>query len=697
LRFKNCHGAHADSATVDQPRASRSEVLVNKAQLPRESRPEIAALRSIGEAAIREGNLPLAESAWKQILEQKSDNAEALFYLGNIARTNGDPDGAADFLQKATASAPSNPGIRNNLGLVLEALGRFDDAESQFREAANLSGGAFDATANLAQNLYQQGRFREALEYFDRLVHDFDVSVPAIWANRGVCQINLGDSDGARQSILKAISQDESSPALRFDLGNVYSRERRFEDAEEAYDLAVKLDPNHGLAASGRLFCRQNLAIWDDFPALRATQIARASSLAGRRDQVVAPYPFLTICDDPALQLEVAKGAAATKVIRSCRSVRRQSAKDGCIRLGFVSSNLHEHPVGRLVIELIERLDRSQCESTLYALGPGSNDNLRGRFRKAATCFREFETWTPLEIAKCIEGDRIDVLFDLNGHTDRPLLDIFVQRPAALQLNYLGYTGTLGCPVYDGIIVDRFCVPSQYAQFLSEHPIYMDGCYLPSDSTRAFDPTCVSRDQYHLDSKGIVLCAFGATYKILPDVFGKWCELLTRHPNALLWLRDAGSATNGRLRKEANCRGVAAERLVFAPIEPTPAYLARFRLADLFLDTVPFGSHTTVNDALFAGLPVVALAGASFAGRASASQLMAVGLGELVAGDLDEYFQIASQLIGDSGYRMALTDRLRLSAPTSDLFDMQRYVLRFQQQVVAAMEDWISRFDQPKR
>jgi predicted O-linked N-acetylglucosamine transferase (SPINDLY family) len=276
-----------------------------------------------------------------------------------------------------------------------------------------------------------------------------------------------------------------------------------------------------------------------------------------------------------------------------------------------------------------------------------------------------------------IREDRIAIAFDLTGHTEHARPDIFAARSAPVQINFLGHAGTLGAAYYDYIVTDPTTTPPSEQKHFTEKFVYVSQCYVPSDTRRGIGepPT---RAEYGLPSAAFVFCTQAAPYKILPGMFEVWMRLVADVGDSVLWLRPMHAVAAGNLRATAQRRGIAAERLVFAPQEPSPRYLARFRLADLYLDTYPFGSHTTVNDALFAGLPVLALAGRSMAARASASQVRAAGLPELVANSHEEYGSIALGLARDRPRLAALTARLRSERASAPLFDMQRYAREFE-------------------
>ncbi len=353
-------------------------------------------------------------------------------------------------------------------------------------------------------------------------------------------------------------------------------------------------------------------------------------------------------------------------------------AGTGRLRVGFAASAFHDHPVPRLLIGLLERLDRTRFETFAYELDSSTRDATRARVAAAVDTFAELGGMAATDAAARIRADRVALLFDLTGHTEFARPEVFAARPAPVQVNYLGYAGTLGASYYDYVIGDATSIAATARPSFLEQVVDVGDCYIPSDSTRTIGASASTRAQYGLPADAFVLVSQAAPYKILPDMFDLWMRLLAGIEDAVLWLRPMQAEAAANLRAEASSRKIDAQRLVFAPREPVADYLARFPLADLYLDTYPFGSHTTVNDALFAGLPVVTLAGRSMASRASASQLRAVGMPELVADSHDAYFALARALARDRDRLAALSTRLRETAHASALFDMKAYTTRFE-------------------
>jgi protein O-GlcNAc transferase len=422
-------------------------------------------------------------------------------------------------------------------------------------------------------------------------------------------------------------------------------------------------------------------ADWEDFDRRKAQLIEgvrRLGTLTQRPRQTIAPFTMLALCDDPSLQLVAARSFAWPPAIVTDSDATLEAASPAeRLRIGFVSAAFKEHPESRLLIGLLERLDRNRFDVYAYALEEAGADPMRARVAKAMRGFREVGAMSADQIAAVIRNDAIAILFDLTGHTAHSRPDVFATRPAPVQINFLGYAGTLGAAYYDYIITDAYTTPASEKASFEEELLPLAGCYLPSDPERVLG-ALPSRASYGLAEDAFVFTSQAAPYKILPEMFELWARLVAIVHGSVLWLRPMRPEAQSNLRREAAKRGIAGERLIFAPSEPLPQYLARYRLADLYLDTYPFGSHTTVNDALFAGLPVLTLAGRSMAARASASQVRAAGLPELIASTMQEYESIALGLARNRVRLEELTARLRSAGPTSSLFDMTSYARRFE-------------------
>jgi predicted O-linked N-acetylglucosamine transferase (SPINDLY family) len=608
---------------------------------------------------------------------QNPRNPETWFHLGNALAVGGEHAKAIAAYERALEFVPEHPELLVNLGITFGLTGDAGKAESCYRKVLLRQPGHVAALGNFAHSLFQRDEFATALEVYERLLAAMPNAGAEIWNNRGICQQRLGDRATAEQSFRHALALQPDSAEISANLGFLLYDARRYEEAGISLRKAAALDPQRALVAAQSLDVDLQFADWRDFERKRDRILAAVASFDTDPRQSVPPYLLLAICDDPQLQLAAAKRWAWPERKSSAGREARRERRGGeePLRIGFVSSVFHEHPVPRLIVELLERLDRERFESRAYVLGRGGSDALRTRIDRAVVAVTELGHLPTPAMAERIRADQIDVLFDLTGHTGQAQPDLFAARAAPLQVNYLGYAGTLGALYYDFIVTDLFATPASAQKDFVERLCPAGECYLPSD-TRRSGAIGLARGDYGLRDDAFVFTNQAAPYKILPALFDVWMRLLRRLPEAVLWLRPVDALTQRNLRAEADRRGVDPHRLVFAPDEPVECYLARFALADLYLDTHPFGSHTTVNDALWMGLPVVTVAGRSMAARTSASELRAAGLAELVAASLDEYEAIALSLARDRERLRALATRNAIRS--SALFDMARYARSFE-------------------
>jgi predicted O-linked N-acetylglucosamine transferase (SPINDLY family) len=324
------------------------------------------------------------------------------------------------------------------------------------------------------------------------------------------------------------------------------------------------------------------------------------------------------------------------------------------------------------VAELFETHDRSRFEVFAFSYGDDDGSPMRRRLERAFDGFFDVRGLGDEAIAQRIREQEIDIAIDLTGHTSGSRVEILAARPAPVQLHYIGYPGTLGADFIDYLIVDPFLVPPEEQQHYSEALIYLSQCYQANDRKRVASERPPSRAEAGLPAEGLVFCCFNQAYKITPAFFGAWMRLLLAVPDSVLWLLSDNRWADDNLRREAAARGVAPERLVFAPKLPMEEHLARHRLADLFLDTFPYNAHTTASDALWMGLPVVTCAGRSFASRVAGSLLHAVGLSELITGDVAEYERLALALAREPARLAAMCRRLEAARASAPLFDLDR-------------------------
>jgi predicted O-linked N-acetylglucosamine transferase (SPINDLY family) len=409
----------------------------------------------------------------------------------------------------------------------------------------------------------------------------------------------------------------------------------------------------------------------------------------------LAPFALLALSSTPEEQLECARHVTAAVTVRAPLMLPRAKPRPTeKIRVGYFSHDFRENALAILIPGLIEEHDRHRLEIFGYSYGPDDHSARRARLEAAFDRFVDIRDMPDRDAAELIHADAVDILIDLNGYTGESRAEILACRPAPIQVNYLGFTATMGADFIDYIIADRFVVPEDQQPFFSERLVYLPDCYQCNDDKREIADRTPSRTECELPEAGFVFCCFSNSYKITPLLFDIWMRLLHAVPGSVLWLLDpwtqsAGALAKANLAREAAARGVMPERLIFAPRLPFyPDHLARHRLADLFLDTLPFNAHTTASDALWAGLPMLTCAGNTFTGRVAGSMLHAVGLGELVTTSLEEYEALAMRLARDRELLTGLRERLAQHRRTYPLFDTKRYARNLEAAYCRMWEGW---------
>ncbi len=424
-----------------------------------------------------------------------------------------------------------------------------------------------------------------------------------------------------------------------------------------------------------RSFVRtRRMCEWDDFSSRETFARAWLDDPAG------APLPPFLLLSEPGIsasdQLSASRNWMRARLDAQAKARERQSfafsrAQQSRIKLGYLSNDFHEHATALLLIETLEAHDRALFDVRAYSYGADDGGAMRGRIVRACEGFTEVGGLSDSAAAQAIYDDGIDILIDLKGFTQNSRTSILGLRPAPIQVNFLGYPGTLGPGLCDYIITDSFMTPASSAADFSESFAEMPNSFQPRGRQRPVG-AAPTRVEAGLPEKGFVFCCFNQAFKFTPAIFEVWRRLLDAVPGSVLWLLATREA-EGNLRNEVFSRGIAPDRLVFAPDAGQDAHMARLQLADLVLDTSPYGAHTTASDALWAGVPVVTRPGATFASRVAGSLLQAVGLPELIVEDEADYFGLALALASDPQRLAALRSKLAANRAHAPLFDAPAY------------------------
>ncbi|CBS85979.1 tetratricopeptide repeat protein [Azospirillum lipoferum] len=590
--------------------------------------------------------------------------------LGNAAH-------AAQRLQEAWRAAsaavllePSDPAARNNLANALRELGRPQDAVAQYRAALDLQPDFPVAEINLALLLSSLRDADGALAVLRTLLARQPANGEA-WRRLGGVLAEAVRPDAAVAVLRNAVALDPGEPDAHVDLAMAAAMAGWSTLSVDACRRVLRLVPGHA-AALGQLVHQQRLLCdWRDLDALESLLLRRVREGA----EGVSPFDVLSCASTLADQQSAAARWAATKA-RGAVPVARPAASaalDGRLRIGYLSADFREHAMGHLMVDALETHDRSRFAVTAYSTGIDDGSALRQRFEQGIERFVDLRRHTDADAARTIAADGIDILVDLTGFTTFSRTSILAARPAPVQVNWLGYPGTLGAGFVDYIVADPTVIAPGEEGFFTERVVRLPDCYQPNDRRRAIAEATPMRAECGLPADGFVFCCFNSAYKLTPALFDGWARILAAVPGSVLWLYAGNPQVAANLRREAEARGVDPRRLVFAKPLPHAEHLARHRLADLFLDTLPYNAHTTASDALWAGLPVLTRCGTTFAGRVAASLLRAAGLPELIVDDQEAYEAAAAALARSPDRLRDLRQRLARNRPVCPLFDTPRF------------------------
>ncbi len=428
----------------------------------------------------------------------------------------------------------------------------------------------------------------------------------------------------------------------------------------------MSIEPNHGGALSHQLFYQAHICDW--------SQIDRWQRLDARADTAFSPFTALIFEDDPARQLRRSRAWAESRFPQGPASLPAPApAADGRIRLGYFSADFHDHATLYLMAGLLRAHDRSRFSIHAFSYGPALGGTMRDQLIANVDGFHEIGAAPDAAVVERARRLGLDIAVDLKGYTQNGRTQLFAHRLAPVQIAYLGYPGSSGADFIDYLIADAIVVPARERAFYSEKLLFLPDSYQPNDDRRAIASCDSTRADFGLPETGFVFCCFNQSYKIGPREWAIWMRLLDRVPGSVLWLLRSNGWVEQNLRREAEACGIAGDRLVFADNLPHDEHLARLRHADLFLDTFNVNAHTTASDALWAGVPLVTLAGRQFAARVGASLLHAVGLRELVADSEGYYEALVLGLASEPDRLASIRATLAANLRTSPLFDTARY------------------------
>lgn len=610
-----------------------------------------------------------ALAAHQKSVEFAPEDASAHNNLGSALRLLGRRDEALGCFDRAIALMPEHAEAHYNRGVIQQEKGQIDSAISSFSKSIEIKPSFADAYVGLGMCLVHNDQLQDAAaNYYQAL--EINPDLAEAHHNLGVLLKKLGKTDEALSSYQRALELRPNNADTLCNIGNAHKQRGQYSFAEICYQRALAINPSITDAKVGLIDTRLKTCAWDRLEQ----NIAEAIEQIIKNNASATPFTLLACSDSPSKHQAIAQIYCQTNhpEKKTLPEIVKHPKKER-IHIGYFSADFHNHATTYLIAELLERHDKSRFELTAFSFGENWDDEMRRRVSASFDHFVNALDMSDLEVATVSRKMGIDIAVDLKGYTQDARPGIFALRAAPIQINYLGFPGTMGADYIDYLIADPILIPESHQQYYTEKIVYLPDTYQPNDRMRIIADRQFTRKELGLPEQGFVFCCFNNNYKIMPDTFDSWMHILSQVEGSVLWLFEDNTTASDNLRLEAQIRGIEQERLVFAQKLPLPEHLARHRCADLFLDTHPYNAHTTASDALWAGLPVLTRLGETFAGRVAASLLNAIQLPELVAQTRSEYETLAIELAKNPEKLEYIRQKLEKNRLITPLFDSQLF------------------------
>lgn len=647
------------------------------------------------------GNFNGAESILKRLIQVDSKNLPALHILGLIKVSQSDYREAADYLARAARIHPDDASIQYNLAKALSDSGNDKDALAHHKKAVAIASNNPEAWLNYGKTASNLGHYEDALVFYGNALRlkptyaeallnkgatlkelksyeeaitfaeqalSINPNLAEAWSNKGVALKALERYDDAIASYDKALSLKPGYAEAWSNKGLTLHELKRFDEAIAHYEKALSLKSDMDWVSGDLLHAKMKICDWMGIKDL--LEMTSKKVVAGKKAS--QPFHLLALSDDALLHKRCSEIFAQAKYPSNSTlgSILKSSKKEK-IRIAYFSPDFRNHPVSFLTSELFEIHDRSRFEVFAFSLqkaliGDEMNLRLRGGFDR----FIDVDDMSDREIAQLSRELEVDIAIDLAGPTQHARTGIFSYRVAPVQVNWLGYPGTIGVDFIDYIVADKIIIPQSHQQFYAEKIVYLPNTFMVDDSKRTASTRVFTREECGLPQNAFVFCCFNNDYKFNPQVLDSWARILLSVKNSVIWVSENNEYFRANIAAEFKSRGIDSDRIIFAQrVEMMADHLSRYALADLFLDTYPYNAHTTALDSLKAGIPVLTLMGQSFASRVAASLLNAIDLPELISNTREEYEALAIELAltpqkhADIKLKLA---RNRLTAPIFD-------------------------------
>ena len=645
------------------------------------------AYNNIGIVYREKGKLDKAAECINKALSLNPNYAEAYNNLATTVKEQGKVDQALKYFNKALSLRPDYAEAYYNLGLAFSEQDEISNAVRSYKKALFLNPNYAQAYNNLATIFKEQGQLDEAIKLLNKAI-TLKPNFAEAYYNMGIILKGQNKFNSSLEFYHRALQFKSNYAEALYNIAIIFQEQGRLNEAINYYDKALLIRPSYDKAQAQRLYQKAKICDWKKFD-----QDKELISNLGISKNYIQPFTMLSFEDMPSNHLLRSMLFSKKKYLQTQIPFKEKSKtlRNKRLRIGYFSADFQNHATMYLISKIFEKYNREKFEVYVYSFGESSEfDSVREKLKNSVDVFRDVINLSEKDIAMLAREDQINIAIDLKGYTRGSRTGIFVYRAAPIQINFLGYPGTMGASFIDYIVADTVVIPDNQRKNYSEEIIYLPDTYWPTSYSKSIITKSFTKSEMGLPDEGFVFCCFNNTYKITPKEFNIWMRLLKKVEGSVLWLMASNKWVETNLLKEAKKRGVGSMRLIFAKKLPYAEHLARNKLGDLFLDTFYYNAHTTASDALWAGMPVVTKIGEGFTARVASSILKALDLPELITTNDEDYEALIFEIATSPKKLFEIKAKLNTNSLSKPLFNSEMFIKNLENGYEQVYENYLN-------
>ena len=616
----------------------------------------------------KQGKIKEALEIYLKILPEQKNNSKLNYLIGVIYLQSKNFELAVNFFEKTINLDKNNLGAYNNLGASLQQLRRFEQAVKVYEKVLSFKPDFTDALNNLATCFANLKKYDQAISYFEKILK-INKNNSVVYNNLGNIYKELKQHKKSIENYNKALEINPNYHLTYLNLGDTLIELKDYNGALINYKNLIKLSPKHHFIEGKILHTKMQICNWENYE----NDLKNLFQSLEKHEKIIDPFSIISITEKVDHQKRASEIFSNYKFPKQLENKINSDKNNLKTRLGYFSPDFCDHPVLHLIFDVFKNHNKNKFEIFAFSFGPRKKDEMTEQVKKYFNEFIDINDKSDEEVAMLSRKMGIDIAIDLCGFTNFNRAGIFSHRAAPLQVNFLGYPSTMGSTFIDYLIADRIVIPENQKLNYSENIAYLPNCYQPNMAVKNISKTKITRNEEGLPADAFVFCNFNSNYKITPEIFKVWMNILKNVSNSVLWLLETNNESSKNIIKEAKKNNINENRIIFAKHLPNKDHLKRIELADIFLDTFPYSAHTTASDFVRVGIPLITLKGESFASRVAASILNQVNLNELVTKNKNEYQKLAISIGTNNEKLKNLKEKLKGSTSDSNLFNSVLY------------------------